>query len=1023
MTRRNIGVMSGARFRSLSDRSGTGSDRSAGARRRLVALGLVSCLAVAACTSSSGVTQQSSDSTGTTTGAPGSSEPADSIATDTDPAQTTVPTGGSGATTAIVVPDPDGLPSLADVDPAITTGTLDNGLQYLIRRNTNPGSRVEMRLSIDAGAALQGPDQGGGAHFLEHMLFNGTEQFPENELIAVLRSFGASFGADINASTSYDETVYQLTMPTADPSVVGTGLDVLQQWLSAATIDPGQVEAERGVVLDEWRGSVQSANGRVFDEIQQFFLDGSPYEDRTPIGTDDEITSTTADPLRAFYDDWYRPDNAAVVVVGDIDVADIERQIIERFEPALARGDSPERVDLAIEPAAEARALVFSDPDIDEGFAIVTLPLARDLSGPREAVVQRDVYENLAFEIIGTRLSSDALRGATPFDDASVDSSGFVRLLDAPEIFVSADGADLEASTQAVIDEYERVRRFGFTRAEVDRAVATRRSAAQVDFDSRDSRQDASFADEYVRHVLEGESLPTAARWFEYVTEVLDRATPENLASMFVTRYESAGAHIFVTAPADEIGDVPAADVFIAQAEDASARPLDARTEDAAIGDSLLTPPEPIEEVASEQLADGSVVGFIAPTLLTFPNGVRVALNNTSITDAVTLFEARSPGGTAVLDDAEVAAAEVAANVVENSGVGDFDPVAIDAFLADKEVFLDASIDVFTEGFTGSAATSDLATLFQLIHLSMTAPRVDQVTFDQYIDNQLPLAEDPSINPNYASFKALTEARYTDPRYQLLDVDDLNGVDPAQVEAVSRNRFGDASDWVFSFSGDFDMAVVTELARTYLATLPATGRIDVVDYVEPPPPGGAIVETTQAGEGDQATVSFLITVAGSTARRDDVAARLVQQIVTARLTDVIREELGESYSPFAATELTSGASPLVETYLSISTGPDLVDDVSVAVLEQLADLRTNGVTSTEYSSAIRTIGNELELFSNEQINDALLDALTDPAGNASIDEFENEAGLIGRISKADVDDYIDRWLPAGEYIEIRVLPR
>ena len=189
-----------------------------------------------------------------------------------------------------------------------------------------------------------------------------------------------------------------------------------------------------------------------------------------------------------------------------------------------------------------ARAVVFDDPDVSEGFAFVTLPLARDLSGSREAAVQRDIYQELAFEIIGTRLANDALRGEAPFDDAAVDGSGFVRLLDAPEILVSADGADLEASTQAVLDEYERVLRYGFTQDEVDRAVAARRSAAQVDFDGRDSRQDASYADEYVRHVLEGESLPTAQRWFDYVTAVLDRATPETLAYMFVDALRGCGA-------------------------------------------------------------------------------------------------------------------------------------------------------------------------------------------------------------------------------------------------------------------------------------------------------------------------------------------------------------------------------------------------------------------------------------------------------------------------------------------------
>ena len=240
----------------------------------------------------------------------------------------------------------------------------------------------------------------------------------------------------------------------------------------------------------------------------------------------------------------------------------------------------------------------------------------------------------------------------------------------------------------------------------------------------------------------------------------------------------------------------------------------------------------------------------------------------------------------------------------------------------------------------------------------------------------------------------LTETRYTDPRYQLLSVDDLESVEPAQVEAVFRDRFGDASDWAFSFNGDFDISEAAELARVYLGTLPATGRVESVDFAEPLPPAGAIVETTQAGEGDQASVTFLFTGDGTIERRDDVIARLLQQVITARLTDVIREELGESYSPFAAIELTGGATPLAETFLSVSTGPDRVQDVSTAVLEQVVDLRANGVTDVEYAAAISTVGNELELFSNEQLNDEILNVLTDPAGNPS-------SGRLRESSRAD----------------------
>ena len=248
-----------------------------------------------------------------------------------------------------------------------------------------------------------------------------------------------------------------------------------------------------------------------------------------------------------------------------------------------------------------------------------------------------------------------------------------------------------------------------------------------------------------------------------------------------------------------------------------------------------------------------------------------------------------------------------AENVVENSGVGSFDPVAIDAFLADKEVVLDATIDVFTEGLNGSAATTDMETLFQLIHLVMTEPRVDPVALEQYIDNELPLAEDPSINPNYARFKLLTETRYTDPRYQLLSVDDLESVEPAQVEAVFRDRFGDASDWAFSFNGDFDISEAAELARVYSAR--CRRRVASSPSISPNPAARRSHRRDDTGRRGRSGERHVPLYRGRHDRApDDVVARLLQQVITARLTDVIREELGESYSPFAAIELTGGHS-------------------------------------------------------------------------------------------------------------------
>jgi zinc protease len=925
--------------------------------------------------------------------------------------------------TPVTAPDATGLPSLSEPDPAIVIGELDNGLRYLIRDNDNPGGRVEMRLAVDAGSVLEDDTQDGGAHFLEHMLFNGTEKFPENELIAVLRSFGAGFGADINAYTDYDETVYQLTMPTADPTVVDTGLDVLEQWLSAATIDQAQVEAERGVVLDEWRGSEASSNGRIFDALEQLFLTGSPYEDKDPIGTDAAIVATDAEPLRAFYDDWYRPDNAAVVVVGDIDPGSIERGIVERFGPIRARGASPSRPEPTVEPSDEPRVVILVDPDVAEGFAQVTLPLAVVEDESAEIEYQNAILDSMAFDMIGTRLGNDALRGEAPFDDARVDSSSFVRTLDAPEIIVSADGDALEESTQAVFDEYERVRRFGFSQAEVDRVVASYRTSARSTYDGRESRQDADFADEYVRHALVDEPIPTADAQFEFTEAVLDRATPETIAYRFVRRLADAAPHVLVVVPANEAADVPDEATFSAQAVSMSDRRLSPRPDDAGIDGDLMIAPEPIEEISSERVSRNGMGNFVDPVLLEFDNGVRVSLNRSRIVEGQVTFEARSPGGLAVIETEDVPAADAAGAVVGQSGIATYGPVELADYLSDKDVGMQAAIDAFTEALYGSASTSDLETLFQLIHLSMTQPRVDPIALEQYLDGELAMASDPSIDPGYAEFTTLLDARYDDPRFLLPTVDSLNSVTADDIDRVYRDRFGDASDFSFAFSGDFDLSEAIELSRRYLATLPSSGRVESVDFVEPEPPTGVVAEQTRAGEGAQASVALLFTAPATSDRRDDIVAAILQEVMTARLTDVVREELGDSYSPFSFVQITDGGTPNAETYISNTTAPELLDGVVDAVTAQLDDLRAAGPTDREFEAARENIRQQLQLFSNEQVNDEMLSVLTDPVGHASFDEFLDQARWAEIIDAADIRAAAQRWLPADRYIEVRVLPR
>ena len=386
-------------------------------------------------------------------------------------------------------------------DPNVRIFTLENGLTVYLRANDRPGGSVEMRLAINAGSGQEDPDQSGVAHFLEHMLFNGTTEFPANELIDTLRGFGMAFGADVNAYTSYDETVYELTVPTTDTDNLGAGLDVLREWLSAATLDPAQVESEKGVVLDEWRQRDQSLDGRIANASETMFLAGSGYEGRQPIGSDTAITSMTPELLRRFYDRWYRPDNAAIMVVGDIGMDYVTDEIKERFESLSARGDSTPRTDPSLTTFGTASAAVLVDPDATTGDVEVSLP-GPYLADGSIGSLRHDTLISLAFDMIATRLNDDISRGLTPYTSAYVGNNGVVRWLDAPSVMVSGEPARLSDSFDALTTEFERARRFGFDDGEVQRVLRGYRSGLQAEFDSSDTVADGEYISRYVDHFL-----------------------------------------------------------------------------------------------------------------------------------------------------------------------------------------------------------------------------------------------------------------------------------------------------------------------------------------------------------------------------------------------------------------------------------------------------------------------------------------------------------------------------------------
>lgn len=918
------------------------------------------------------------------------------------------------------------------VDPDVRVLTLDNGLTVYLRQNEVPGRSAELRLVVNAGSVHETADQVGVAHFLEHMLFNGTESWPGNELITQLREFGMEFGADVNAYTSYDETVYQLSVPAGpgsggDDSPVATGLDILAEWLTAATLDPAEVERERGVVLDEWRGS-ESFDGRLDTAIADMYLADTVYRDHPPIGGDAAIAAIDAAQLRAFYDTWYRPDNAAIVVVGDLDLDDLEERVRERFGGLVARIDAasvpaPPAIDQL--PAFDADvARVFVDPDTSVAEVEVALP--GTWSGVvDEAGLRATIVTDLAFEMLATRLADDVTRGEAAFSDAYQSSNSLVRWLEAPSVVVTANDAStagIDTAVEALLGEFERADRFGFSETELERALAARRAAATDDYDRRDATGDAEWSAQYVQHFLDGSPpmAPFAQR--TALLDVYDTVTADEVGSVFADRYAAAGAHVLLMAP-DTAEAVPTdaalLEVVAARAE------LDVapRADVAPVDTELMAVPDPVVETEVETWADDPY-SFLVPTMLTFPNGARVVLNPSELSDEHVTLMASSPGGLSLVADDDVPEGNMLVEVVTASGLGELDAVQFDTMLSATSVEVYPYLDVSAEQFFGSSTSDDVETMLQVVASYLERPRFDQLALDQSIESWRPYVDDPDGDVDLAFLRAYFAARFGDePRFSALPTAaDLDALDLPTVERVWRERFGGPGDWVFVLSGDFELDEMTDLVRRYVGSLVDDGR-----PVETPlpligsPPEGNVRTDVRSGTGEKASLTrvFEVPIDATHRDRDRVVADLVSSLLTNRLTDRVREELGASYSPYGVTTVYREPDDRIETVVQVTGDPDGIDDLDAVVSAELDDLRTAGPTDAELFDARSATQQSYDLFDDDMLAEMLMAAADDIT---VLEEFIDRRDTLADVSFADVRTFLARTMPADRSIEIRVLP-
>ena len=847
-------------------------------------------------------------------------------------------------------------------DPAVRVGTLDNGYTYYVRENDKPGNSLSLRLVVNAGS-INEPEPGlGMAHFVEHMLFRGTEAYTPEEFNTTLRSLGVEFGPDLNAGVWYDQTVYDLTVTTDPAENVDTALHILSQMGHAALIEPEAVELERGVVIDELRYRTATASGSISAEFDRVYTQGTPYEGYYPIGTVAALESTTAEDLREFYETWYVPSNMAIVVVGDRPADELFALVEKHFGPIEAAA-AP---DFSLGEIAHGQASSYDVVTDDEyGLSFISLDIA--IPTFDYATVGGDrllMLESLVATMVQNRLEDAFYRGELTQVDAP-HFGAFNHNRGLRYYGTNWQGEDLDAASRDYVSVLQTIQRYGFNHDDVARAAEAFTTSLEYQLDNAPSTRDIQYAERYVSHFLSGVDISAPKERFDRLSALLEGVTAQESTDHFRWLMNRAGLIVLAVGP--DAASVPTPAALEAAVEAAAPRneppPIEPEI------DKLMEVPQPVRPVATRTLP------VLDATEWEFANGARVVFVYSDIEEATVNIRARSLGGWSTLYPGARALAFRAVEAVFGSGFGDLTKLQLDRFLGESTASLGAIISEREEGFDGAANPEDLETLFQLLHLAVTAPRVDDLAFGQAFNSTAIRTSFAEVNPAWQAWVAYEHARFgSEWHHPVATPEQLATLSPETFLSDYRERLGDVDDMILAVVGDTSAEEVERLARHYIGTLPAGAPDTFVDRHRPAPT--ELVRRVIPVTADMTAVLEMYHDTDiSDYRSARVNARVLDVILNDRIFRLVREELGASY--VAGVGITAAVTPRPTVYseLFFTVDADGYQAAYNRVLSILADMVANGPTAKELEEAKAVLRVDYSQPSNGVLLSALISRL------------------------------------------------
>ncbi|MBS1599849.1 MAG: insulinase family protein [Bacteroidetes bacterium] len=907
----------------------------------------------------------------------------------------------------------DNLP----LDASVKKGKLPNGLTYYIRKNAKPENKVQLRLVVNAGSVLEDPDQLGLAHMMEHMNFNGSKNFPKNDLVSYLQSIGVQFGADLNANTGFDATIYILPIPSDDPEKLDKGFTILEDWAGNALLDSVEINKERGVVLEESRLG-KGANERMGKKYLPKLFNGSKYASRIPIGKDEIIQNFKPATIKRFYKTWYRPDNMAVIVVGDIDPVAAEKEIIKHFSNFKNPvPEKPRPAFIPVAPRTTSEAMVLTDKEQTIKLLNIFDYIEKDKAVKTWGDYRSTIIENLFTTMVNQRLSELTQQANPPFLFAGTGTEDIIRGYKLHISVAALSDKPVQVAIDSLVRTTETVKKFGFLPAELERAKSNLLNEMQNAYENKDKTESANLVEEYIGNFLSGEPIPGISNEYEYMKQVVPGITLQEVNALTAKMDSKQGEFLLLRAPDKEAGSLPSSQQALAMLNSAHQLPIVPYAEKAVAKSLLDKMPVPGKVINTTNNADLGI------TELTFSNGITVTLKPTEFKNDEIKMDAWRWGGFHNYEIADKQNAEYCAQLVGAMGVKDMSPVDLQKFLAGKTVGASSYVNPNDEGIEGSCSAKDLETFLQLVNVYFTQPRKDEKLFQSFVTSQKTFLQNIRSNPFAYFGDTLSKIEYGNNPW-------AQGIpSPADFDKINLDRsfniykeiFGNAYGIHFTLVGNIDVEKITPLLETYLGSLPSTKKENKFTDVGLRPAKGIIEATVYKGADKKSLVNLIFTGEAPYSRDEELKLKALIEVLNIKTIERLREEMGGIYTGGSRAGFEKRPYNHYTITTSFPCGPENVDKLIAALFDIIKNAREKGVEQKDLDKVKETWKrqNQDHIKQNDYWLNSLSTSWIDQENPAWIQDY---AKKVDSLTTKDLQDAAVKYFNMQNYIKAVLKP-